>query len=214
MNDDHKSREQLITELQSQRARIAELEQRDLDSEAALMDSEGRNRALLEAIPDMIFRLRRDGTYTEFVRAERFRTYTVPVDELVGTTLHHVLPVEIADEYLRLIAETLDSGQARAYEYALVFDDGSTREYEGRIAACAADEVLVIVRDITEWKRSVRELRAARDQLEQQNRHLTRVLEFVGATLDHMTESARRGATQGEFLNYLIQARSQFEHLH
>jgi hypothetical protein len=148
------------------------------------------------------------------VRAERFRSYSIPVNDLVGKHLYDVVPRELADEFLKLIAVALDTRHTQIYEYALTFDDGSVQEYEARIVACAEHEVLAMIRDITERKRSERELWMTRDQLEQQNRHLNRVIEFVSLTLDQMTDAARRGATQGEFVNYLNQARAQFDRLH
>src|SRR5205823_3418604 len=52
---------------------------------------EKRNRALLDAIPDVMFRVGRDGTYLD-VRADDPAGLLRPADELIGLNARNALP--------------------------------------------------------------------------------------------------------------------------
>jgi PAS domain S-box-containing protein len=120
-------------------------------SELALRESEARNRALIEAIPDMMFRLDRDGVYLDF-KAERAADLAVPPDTLVGRTIFDALPDELARRIHDMIACTLRSGTVQTLEYQLVLES-TPRDFEARFVVCGEHEVLTIVRDITERKK-------------------------------------------------------------
>lgn len=115
----------------------------------ALARSEAANRALIEAIPDLIFRVSADGKYLSFVPAS-----TVPLaahpDEFLGQPLESVLPPDVAAVARRAVADALASSRAQLIEYELTLD-GSQGAYEARVVPVeGGDEVVVIVRDITE----------------------------------------------------------------
>ncbi|WDT78917.1 MAG: PAS domain S-box protein [Candidatus Manganitrophus sp.] len=75
-------------------------------AEEALMRSEEKNRALLNAIPDMMFQLRRDGTILDFKKAKNIEPL-VPPGEFLGKNLADILPPEVAGPTLRHIAQAL-----------------------------------------------------------------------------------------------------------
>ncbi|NJR22398.1 MAG: PAS domain S-box protein [Richelia sp. CSU_2_1] len=60
-------------------------------AEAELRKSEATNRALLDAIPDMMFRCRADGTLIDFKPAKDFQE-TVPQNIFIGKKVQDVLP--------------------------------------------------------------------------------------------------------------------------
>jgi PAS domain S-box-containing protein len=119
-------------------------------AEAALQESEARNRALLDAIPDMMFRLDGDGRYLDF-KAERPADLALPPNVLIGTTIDEVLPPEVARQIHGCIERALGSGAAQQLEYQLRLEHGA-RDFEARFVICGEREVLTIVRDITERK--------------------------------------------------------------
>ena len=116
-------------------------------AERALRDSETTNRALLEAMPDMIFRMARDGTYLEFVPGSAADPVIQPA-EFTGKNVRDVLP-DIADDTIRTIERALDTRQTQTLEYELDYGD-EVRSFESRVNASGDNEVLVIVRDVTE----------------------------------------------------------------
>jgi PAS domain S-box-containing protein len=120
-----------------------------------------RYRGLLQAMPDLMFRISRDGTYLSYsASGDR----DLIVKEVVGLTLWERLPRDIADRVLAAGRTAIDRGQPVVIEYALDFD-GKTRHYEGRFAASGNDEFLMIVREITERKRQQEELEASRARI-------------------------------------------------
>jgi PAS domain S-box-containing protein len=116
-------------------------------AEDALRASEARARAVLEAIPDAMFRIRWDGTYLEFLPAERFATF-VPPAQFLGKTLAETLPADVAQRALQQLHHALETGSLQTLSYSLSMDDGP-RHYEARIVPVGEDEVLALVRDVT-----------------------------------------------------------------
>ncbi len=134
-------------------------------AEEVLRHSEAINRALLNAIPDLIFRFGQDGTYLDFKAAKDLEPL-VPPSEFLGRKVTEVLPAEIAQQALHCIREALQSGKTQVFEYQLA-QNGEPRDYETRIVAMGRAEVLAIVRDITERKQAERALRESEQRYRQ-----------------------------------------------
>jgi signal transduction histidine kinase len=120
-----------------------------------------RYRAVLQAMPDLMFRISRHGVY---------RGYNAPnpsdllSEVVVGRTVHERLPDELADRVLEAGRAAVDRGTPQMIEYQLDFS-GELRHYEARFAASGEDEFLMIVREITERKRQQAELEASRARI-------------------------------------------------
>ena len=127
----------------------------------ALAAEERRTRALLDAIPDLMFRIRGDGIYLDY-KADRLEDLATDPERVVGFTVHDRLPRELADLLMHAIHRALAGDGVQTVEYELELG-GELRSYEGRIAASADDEVLLIVRNITQRKRVEAQLRTERD---------------------------------------------------
>jgi signal transduction histidine kinase len=130
-------------------------------AEEALRQSEARNRALVSAIPDLIFTIGRDGEYLD-VHAADPGMLMLPPEAFLHKRIGDIMPAPLADAFLATIAETLDSGAMREMRYWLPQGTGE-RYYEARIAPAGADSVVAIVRDVTasERERRNRELKTA-----------------------------------------------------
>jgi len=126
-------------------------------AEQALRESEARNRALLAAMPDLIFRMSRDGIFLEYMPAREVDLYKRP-SEFLGRSVREVLPEEVAKRCVEHIERALRTGETEVLEYELPIG-GRPRSYEARMVACAQDEAIVIIRDITERKRAEEELK-------------------------------------------------------
>ena len=124
--------------------------------EVALRESEKRYRVMLKAIPDLTFRLSEKGEY---------RDLHIPdgAEKLVaegtrrGASVYDSLPTGLASEWVGRIKDTLRSGALQTYEYTLALPFGE-RVFESRMIPSGSDEVLTIVRDVTEEKRLEREV--------------------------------------------------------
>ena len=145
----------------------------------ALRRVEARQRALLDAIPDIMFRIARDGTYLDF-KAESERDLLTPADQVVGRTVRERLPSELAEVLMGGVERALAQQEVQTVEYALDVR-GEQRFYEGRIAASGPDETLLIVREITDRKVTEAALVADRDYL----RTVTDTIPSLLCVIDH-----------------------------
>lgn len=123
-------------------------------AEKALRESEARNRALVEAIPDIMFRMSNDGVY---------------LDKMLGTKINEVFPPEVAAGAVRHIAEAVKTREIQIYEYPVTVSM-EDRYYEARFVAIEDDEVLIIIRNTTEKRRALDEIEKARREAELANR--------------------------------------------
>jgi PAS domain S-box-containing protein len=137
----------------------------------ALRRSEARTRGLLNAIPDMIFELKRDGTILQFIPSS-MNEPLIPPEEFINKRIGEVLPA-LADPTAFAIERALESGLVNAFEYDLQ-QQGEKRTFEARISASGPDTVLAIVRDVSlrKWAESERDKLI--EELETKNAELER----------------------------------------
>ncbi len=119
-----------------------------LRAEQALRDSEAQTRALLAAIPDMMLRYNRQGVFVDY-KPGNWIVPLLPPEQFLGKNVYEVLPGSLADLTNETIERTLSTGQVQEIEYDLLVGD-EERSYEARFVPCGTDEVLSIIRDITE----------------------------------------------------------------
>jgi len=119
--------------------------------EQQLRESEARARAMLSAIPDMMFRMNREGVYIDY-KADVHDLFSQSA-AIIGAHNRNITPPEFADLVDEKIRTALETGALQTFEYQLPIPNKGLREYEARMIASGEDEVTAIVRDITERKR-------------------------------------------------------------
>ena len=124
---------------------------------------EARLQALLDALPDLLLRLRADGTYLEV--AGDVSRLANPPDVVIGSRVGDMLPPEIAEQLMTCVRAALESGRLATVEYRLRTHLGEERDFEVRIAPASEDEVVAIVRDVTDLHDATRELKESRARI-------------------------------------------------
>ncbi len=122
-----------------------------MQAEEKLRQSEARNRAFLDAIPDLIFRIDREGTFLDF-RANAGMPLYAPAEEIVGANLRDILPPDVARKAFENIQTAFDTGQQQNFEYELVVN-GRVNSFDAHVVASSANECIVVVHDISERAR-------------------------------------------------------------
>jgi signal transduction histidine kinase len=135
----------------------------------ALRESERYNQAMLEALPDMVFRYNRAGDYRAFISGGI--DWLLPRDQILGKNVREVVEPELALTLLDRIAVTLDTGSMEAFEYQQILH-GEPHIFEARMVVCGVDEVLSVVRDVTDRKRAEASLKRTMDELTRSNEEL------------------------------------------
>jgi PAS domain S-box-containing protein len=162
-------------------------------AEESLRKSEAKNQALLNAIPDMMFRINQDGTFLEFKAAKGLEPLLPPA-EFLGKTVSEVMPPELTQQIMHYLERALQSDDTQIFEYQLPLKD-EMRHYEGRLVASGvqADEVLAIVRDITERKRREAMVEAERARIARGlHDGLAQSLYLLGLKLDYRRKQGSR----------------------
>lgn len=118
-------------------------------AEEALRSSEGRNQAMLQALPDQLFVLDRDGNCID--KASH---------SVRGADATDILSADISDKLCRHIRAALASGKPQVLDYS-ISKDGQIKHYEARVIGCENDHVLAIVREVTQRKVAEEALRAS-----------------------------------------------------
>ncbi len=135
-----------------QKTRLEEAVSRD-----ALSKSEKLKNALLFAVPDMMFRVNREGVFLEYIP-----TPDVPPDmapaSFVDKKLSDVMPEETALRVREHLERALQTGDMQLFEHELPTANGS-RIFESRIVAIDAEQALIIAHDIADRKKAEEAIR-------------------------------------------------------
>jgi len=163
---------------------------------------------IFEALPEPTFLINRQGVYVEAWGGTDTKRHHDP-KQIIGLSQNQVLPEKRARLHLKIIAEVLDSGIPKEIEYSLdpkempVFKNSGSGPIERQyfsglvVPVKGVDLVLWLVRNITEYKRTVAKLASHKSKLE----HLTH--------LDHLTQMYNRYAMDTLLPRALEQAKLQ-----
>jgi signal transduction histidine kinase/ActR/RegA family two-component response regulator len=140
---------------------------------AELQTSQERAKAMLDALPDLMFRVDREGRILEYHSASQNQLYVSP-SVFMGKTFRDVLPEDAASILVNALDEAVARGVHRGAAYSLPMPTGPAW-YELSIAAMGSStqpdcQFIVLARDITARKRYESEIQQAREAAESADR--------------------------------------------
>jgi diguanylate cyclase (GGDEF)-like protein/PAS domain S-box-containing protein len=131
-------------------------------AEEALKKSEAYNRSIIKVIPDIIFRISKQGIYLDVIASsdEMLRQSS---KELIGKNVRDILPEKTAVRTLTYINKAIKSKTLQLFEYELEVPAGNMW-FEARILPFGEEEVFALIRNITERKKMEESLRNSQQE--------------------------------------------------
>ncbi len=130
-------------------------------AEAELRSSTERNRALLEANPDLMFVFNANCKIVDF-HSEAHNQLAIEPDIFLGKLIDDILPHEVVVTTHQKVERVLATGNPEYSTYQLEIA-GKLKYFESRYVPCGNNEVLSIVRDITEQKSTEKSISIAKE---------------------------------------------------
>ena len=132
--------------------------------EFELRESEDRNKAILNALPDLMFVQDKQGVFLDYHVNDPTALY-IPAEEFLGRTLPELFPRRVTNFFLDMIDRTLTSGKLQVGEYELKSPNKGRRRLEARITPYSGDKVLSIIRDVTDQRLARQEIKSSEERL-------------------------------------------------
>lgn len=140
--------------------------------ETHLSDREDLNRAILNALPDLKFRMDKDGIFLDHFTTDKSESelYVQPKNFL-GKNIKEVLPPAVAYAILHNAKATIRDSIVKSFEYVLPIGD-EKKYYEARLSRINDTEVIVVIREMTELKKVQLSLQEKFKELDIKNKQL------------------------------------------
>jgi PAS domain S-box-containing protein len=146
-------------------------------AEIALRKSESHKAALIRALPDLIMRIHKDGTYLEFHSTESFKVFG-DAEDFVGNNLDKDLSPNVVEQRMKMINAALETGDIQLYEQEVLVD-GKNQTEEVRIVPYTDDEVLLLVRDISDRKHAEQALKRSEELAKEREQQVLSLLNNI-----------------------------------
>jgi diguanylate cyclase (GGDEF)-like protein len=150
-----------------------------------LYGSDGNQQAILNAIPDLLMRMTRDGQCLYLIQGSEVVLWQ-DLNPNQRASIYDLVPPALAEERLYYTRKALDAGNRQIYRQEIEIA-GKQHYEEVRILPMGETEVLVMVRDITPTVEAEQKLQEQADLFRQQaqrDRVLAQVTRRISQSLD------------------------------
>ncbi len=154
--------------------------------EEILRQTASELQAVFQALPDLYFRLSADGTFLD-VQAGSLSDLYLPIEELLGKRIQDTSR-RLAQQFQQAIDQTLRTRSLVMIEYAFTIG-GENKLFEARFLPLLEDQVVVVVRNITERKQAEEELKKYWERLEDLVEQRTAELKEINGELEAFSYS-------------------------
>lgn len=132
-----------------------------------ISDVIGRDYAIIKALPDMLFILSEDGKFTDF-KAGNNSEFPISPSYIIGKKIWDIFPHTIAEQLQLMVQESYSSGNLKTYEFKMQNHDAE-KHYEARIVKSHKNEILMLLRDVTNQKQNEIQILKIAEDLKQIN---------------------------------------------
>jgi PAS domain S-box-containing protein len=129
-----------------------------------LVDSEFQKSAIIAGIPDLIFRIDRNGVFLDSHFHNTDQLY-VPPGMFIGKSVNEIFDKKLSEKMIQAVKRSLDRNEIVILTYSLD-TPGVTQHFEARMTPIHENEVIAVVRNITERVVSEQELKTKNQALE------------------------------------------------
>jgi len=136
-------------------------------SENSLKESESKNRAILESIPDILFHFNNQGVILSF-RSSSKEQLALDPENFINRPISEIFPGEFSEQVLSAIDQCLQKGYFM-FEYSMNIH-GTEANFEARMSRMNDNEVIAIVRNVSERKEYEQKLKEERDRANEANK--------------------------------------------
>lgn len=183
--------------------------QRDISEKRQNEQGDALLEAVLHAIPDTKIRINVEGQILAlYGSGQKQEGLNFQDNNIKGKYLTEVLPVFVAKGLLFNARKSLEEGTLQSFEFLYTdAGDGHVRYYEARINNINAEEIIIILRNVTQLKIAEQALTEQISQVDQKNRQLQKYIEsnlqlenFAFVASHDLREPVRTMRTFGQFL--------------
>ena len=147
-----------------------------------------RNRLIVNALPDLIFVLDRNGVFLDYHASEPKRLAYRP-EFFLGKSFRDIFDEALAEKMIEAIGLVVGGSSLERIEYTLPFE-GQTGHYEATFTPLDRERIMIVVRDTTERRQNELKLRDQATLLDNARDAI------LVRNLDHTIEYWNKGAEQ------------------
>ena len=127
-------------------------------AQAQALFKEHMLETIFEAIPDIFFLMKNDGTIIDYHASVKENLYRSP-EEFIGKQMMDILPEEVASKFQTVISEVITQKETVSFEYELDMPHGKSC-FEARVSHLSNyNQLVTIIRDITEQHKTAEVIR-------------------------------------------------------
>jgi|GEM_PF-5364166 len=154
-------------------------------AQGELSISEGKNEAILLAIPDSMIMLDRNGIIVD-VKEGKDLIFSLAQKEQINKKISEITSEEFAVKIKKNISIVLKKKNVQMFEYQIT-SNGILICQEYRIVWVNANQVLVMIKDISKRRKMEEKLEIARQKTEEDNKKITLLLQNLGESMAVVT---------------------------